>query len=191
MEGFKCGICGYLNKNNITDDNTIFKMTMRLTNNINGNTDVYINDNIAFGYSNSNLGDKNKISQPFSRIIDGIKYTIVFNGRIYNKDEIKEKLENMQCNILTYCDAELALILYAKLGNEFLDLLDGAFSLAIYNNKDASLLIITHYPRILEYIKPDFVHVMMDGKIQKTGTIDLAFEVEKDGYVGIGTGVNV
>lgn len=56
----------------------------------------------------------------------------------------------------------------------------------IEENPKTSILIITHYPRILEYIKPDFVHVMVDGKIQKTGTIDLAFEVEKDGYVGIG-----
>ncbi len=56
----------------------------------------------------------------------------------------------------------------------------------IEENPETSILIITHYPRILEYIKPDFVHVMVDGKIQKTGTIDLAFEVEKDGYVGIG-----
>ena len=116
-------------------------MTTRLTNNINGNTDLYINNNIAFGYSNSNLGDKNKLSQPFSRIIDGIKYTIVFNGRIYNKDEIKEKLKNMQCSILTNCDAELALASYAKLGNEFLNLLDGAFCLAIYNNNDNSLFL--------------------------------------------------
>ena len=61
----------------------------------------------------------------------------------------------------------------------------------IEENPEVSILIITHYPRILEYIKPDFVHVMMDGKIQKTGTLDLAFEVEKDGYIGIGTGANV
>ena len=61
----------------------------------------------------------------------------------------------------------------------------------IKDNPETSVLIITHYPRILEYIKPDFVHVMVDGKIQKTGNIDLAFEVEKDGYIGIGTGVNV
>ena len=52
-------------------------------------------------------------------------------------------------------------------------------------NKDASLLIITHYPRILEYIKPDYVHILMDGKIQKTGDINLALEIEKDGYTGI------
>ena len=55
---------------------------------------------------------------------------------------------------------------------------------------ETSILIITHYPRILEYIKPDFVHVMVDGKIQKTGSLDLAFNVEKDGYVGIGSGVD-
>ena len=54
----------------------------------------------------------------------------------------------------------------------------------IEENPETSVLIITHYPRILEYIKPDYVHVMVDGKIQKTGTINLAFEVEQDGYAG-------
>jgi Fe-S cluster assembly ATP-binding protein len=51
------------------------------------------------------------------------------------------------------------------------------------NNKDkVGVLIITHYPRILDYIKPDFVHVMMNGKIVKTGNYDLAIEIEKQGY---------
>ena len=45
-----------------------------------------------------------------------------------------------------------------------------------------SVLIITHYPRILEYIKPQFVHMMVCGKIVKTGNYDLAFEIEKKGY---------
>ncbi len=45
-----------------------------------------------------------------------------------------------------------------------------------------SVLIITHYPRILEYIKPQFVHMMVCGKIVKTGNYDLAFEIEKNGY---------
>ena len=47
------------------------------------------------------------------------------------------------------------------------------------SNPSTSVLIITHYPRILEYIKPDYVHIMNNGKIQKTGNIDLAFETEK------------
>ncbi len=49
-------------------------------------------------------------------------------------------------------------------------------------HKDTSVLIITHYPRILEYINPDFVHIMNNGKIVKTGNMDLAFDTEKYGY---------
>ena len=52
----------------------------------------------------------------------------------------------------------------------------------IKDNKDTSVLIITHYPRILEYIKPNFVHIMKEGTITKTGTMDLALEIEKNGY---------
>ena len=52
-------------------------------------------------------------------------------------------------------------------------------------NKDASLLIITHYPRILEYLKPDYVHILKDGCIQQTGDINLAFDIEKKGYSSI------
>ena len=49
-------------------------------------------------------------------------------------------------------------------------------------NKKKSFLIITHYQRLLDYIKPDFVHVLSDGKIIKTGCGDLAEELEKTGY---------
>ena len=51
-------------------------------------------------------------------------------------------------------------------------------------NTDTSLLIITHYPRILEYLHPDYVHIMVDGTIRKTGSMELALEVEKNGYHG-------
>ncbi len=50
------------------------------------------------------------------------------------------------------------------------------------NHPKTSVLIITHYPRILEYIKPQFVHMMVCGKIVKTGGYDLAFEIDKKGY---------
>ena len=49
-------------------------------------------------------------------------------------------------------------------------------------NKKKSFLVITHYQRLLDYIKPDFVHVLSDGKIVKTGCSDLAEELEKTGY---------
>ena len=51
-----------------------------------------------------------------------------------------------------------------------------------YRNKQNAFVIITHYQRLLDYIKPDFVHVLSDGKIIKTGCSDLALELEKTGY---------
>lgn len=46
----------------------------------------------------------------------------------------------------------------------------------------ASILLITHYSRMLEYLKPDYIHVVLNGKIVKTGDYTLAFEIEKNGY---------
>lgn len=48
--------------------------------------------------------------------------------------------------------------------------------------KSAGFLIITHYPRILQHITPDVVHVMIDGRIVKTGGHDLAQRIEREGY---------
>ena len=56
---------------------------------------------------------------------------------------------------------------------------DGINKLRNHNN---SFLIITHYQKLLDYITPDCVHVMMAGKIVKTGDITLASQIEKSGY---------
>jgi Fe-S cluster assembly ATP-binding protein len=47
---------------------------------------------------------------------------------------------------------------------------------------DRSFLVITHYQRLLDYIRPDVVHVLAGGKIQKTGGPELALELERNGY---------
>ena len=56
---------------------------------------------------------------------------------------------------------------------------DGVNSL---RKKDNSFLIITHYQRLLDYIKPDYVHVLMNRKIIKSGGPELALELENKGY---------
>ena len=54
----------------------------------------------------------------------------------------------------------------------------------ITNNleKNSSLLVITHYPKILTYLKPDFIHIMIDGKIIKTGGMELVHKLKETGY---------
>jgi len=52
----------------------------------------------------------------------------------------------------------------------------------VLRGKDLGVLVITHYQRILNYIKPDYVHVMMDGRIVESGGPELAFSLEEHGY---------
>ena len=49
-------------------------------------------------------------------------------------------------------------------------------------NKNNSFIIITHYERILNYVIPDFVHILSDGKIVRSGGAELAKKLEKTGY---------
>ena len=56
---------------------------------------------------------------------------------------------------------------------------DGVNSL---RNKNRAMIVITHYQRLLDYIQPDYVHVLSDGKIVRSGTKELAIELEEKGY---------
>tara|TARA_Y100001970_G_scaffold6629_1_gene7617 strand:+ start:14917 stop:15672 length:756 start_codon:yes stop_codon:yes gene_type:complete len=56
-----------------------------------------------------------------------------------------------------------------------------------FSNNENSVLLVTHYQRILNYIKPDFVHVMMDGNIVTSGDKSLALELEEKGYDWLST----
>jgi len=58
-------------------------------------------------------------------------------------------------------------------------------------NKDNAVLVVTHYQRLLDYIVPDFVHVLYKGRILKSGTKELALELEERGYDFIKNEVNV
>ena len=51
-----------------------------------------------------------------------------------------------------------------------------------FRNKENAVLLVTHYQRLLDYIIPDFVHVLYNGRIVKSGTKDLAMELEEKGY---------
>ena len=52
----------------------------------------------------------------------------------------------------------------------------------IMRKPDKAVLLITHYQRLLDYVKPDFVHVLADGRITRTGGPELAHELEREGY---------
>ncbi|HEX8447704.1 MAG TPA: Fe-S cluster assembly ATPase SufC [Sphingomonas sp.] len=55
----------------------------------------------------------------------------------------------------------------------------------IMRKPDKAVLLITHYQRLLDYVRPDFVHVLADGRIVRSGGADLALDLEREGYAGI------
>jgi len=59
-----------------------------------------------------------------------------------------------------------------------------------FRNSKRSIILITHYQRILDYLKPDKIHILMDGSIVKTGDIDLVDTLEEKGYKWIDKGNN-
>ena len=96
-----------------------------------------------------------------------------FSGGEKKKNEILQmSILNPKLSILDETDSGLD-IDALKIVSE------GVYAL---RNTENSFLIITHYQRLLNYIKPDFVHVLINGKIVKSGSSDLALELEKKGY---------
>ena len=55
----------------------------------------------------------------------------------------------------------------------------------IMRKADKAVLLITHYQRLLDYVQPDHVHVLADGRIVRSGGPELALELEKEGYAGV------
>jgi Fe-S cluster assembly ATP-binding protein len=53
-------------------------------------------------------------------------------------------------------------------------------------NAENSMIVVTHYQRLLDYIVPDYVHVLAGGRIVKSGGKELAHELERSGYAGLG-----
>ena len=96
-----------------------------------------------------------------------------FSGGEKKKNEILQmSILNPKLSILDETDSGLDI-------DALKTVADGVNSL---RKKDNSFLIITHYQRLLDYIKPDYVHVLMNGKIIKSGGHELALELENKGY---------
>jgi Fe-S cluster assembly ATP-binding protein len=51
-----------------------------------------------------------------------------------------------------------------------------------FKDENRSIIVITHYNKLLEYLTPDYIHILMDGKIIKTGGMELAKEIDENGY---------
>jgi len=139
------------------------------------------------------MGDtKKKIIRKDEKILSDACEAIIgaiFVDRGYNY--VKELVlrlwkQDINKSHITILDPKLAILDETDSGLDIDALRIVADGVNALRSKERSFLIITHYQRLLDYIKPDFVHVLVDGKIAKTGCGELALELEKVGYKEMG-----
>lgn len=130
-----CAILGVLKKD---FDKYLFKDMLELMNNRGkDSTGYYFENGISLGHKRLAIRDIEKGHQPMLYK----DYIIVYNGEIYNTDEIKSKLETLGYTFDTTSDTEVILKGYAEYKKKILDKLEGIFAFAIYNKKNKELFI--------------------------------------------------
>lgn len=130
-----CAILGVLKKD---FDIKLFKDMLELMNNRGkDSTGYYFENGISLGHKRLAIRDIEKGHQPMFYK----DYVIVYNGEIYNTDEIKNSLENLGYTFDTTSDTEVILKGYAEYKKKILDKLEGIFAFAIYNKKNKELFI--------------------------------------------------
>lgn len=137
----------------------------------------------------SNPEDKGLPIQEFRKLLiakmDYLKMDHAFAGRYLNdgfSGGEKKRAEVLQLAVLK---PEIAILDETDSGLDIDALRIVSEGVNALRNEDLGVLVITHYQRILNYIKPDYVHVMIDGRIVESGNAELALHLEEQGYAWV------
>ena len=137
-----CGFCGYVNnKEKINDEKQIRLMNDTITKRGPNDYNVYINDNVALGHTRLSIIDVTYGKQPMIKTVNNKDYVIVYNGELYNTDELRDDLTNKGYTFSTKCDTEVILTSYIEYGVNSILNFNGIFAFAIYDlNKNQIFL---------------------------------------------------
>ena len=136
-----CGICGYMQKDNIKDKDTILNMKDSILKRGNSDNNTYIYNNVALGHARLSIIDVKNGKQPMERIVNNKRYTIVYNGELYNTNLLRNILITKGCEFETECDTEVLLLLYTVFKEKMLNFINGIFAFAIYDEENNSVFV--------------------------------------------------
>jgi Fe-S cluster assembly ATP-binding protein len=114
--------------------------------------------------------------------MDSLQMDHVFAGRYLNDGFSGGEKKRAEILQLATLEPKIAILDETDSGLDIDALRTVSEGVNALRGPDLGVLVITHYQRILEYINPDFVHVMFDGRIVESGGPELAFQLEKQGY---------
>lgn len=164
-----CGITGFINfkeniKNNIS---TLKAMTDTLINRGPNAEGTYISNNVMFGHRRLIVVDPEGGKQPMKKVINGKEYVIIYNGELYNTEDLRKELIKEGCTFKAYSDTEVLLVAYIKWGVDCIKKLNGIFAFAIYDENEKRVLLA----RDVMGVKPLFYTI-------KNGTFIFGSEIK-------------
>ena len=178
-----CGIGGIININNSKiDPNIIENIKDSLEHRGPDNSSIkYINESNCFVHTRLSIIDLNdRSNQPFQN--EDKRYTLVFNGEIYNYKEIRKELEDLGVGFTTEGDTEVLLKGFIEYGPNVLEKLRGQFSFAIYDSTEESLFLardrIGIKPLYLSNNENWFIFGSEIKAIEKSGVVPFSEDVE-------------
>ena len=143
---------------------------------IDKNPDIDPTDSVKGGVSMRDFRNKMREKMAMLRMDEGFATRYVNEG--FSGGE-KKRLEMLQMAVL---EPEMAILDETDSGLDIDALRIVAEGVNAMLNPDLGVLLITHYQRLLNYIKPDYVHVLAEGRIVKSGRKELALQLEEEGY---------
>ena len=135
-----CGIVDFINKDNL-NEKIVREMGNELSHRGPDQNGVFINDQVAFQHNRLAIMDLENGIQPMTRYFDGNEYTIVYNGEIYNTEELKIELESYGVNFQTKCDTEIVLYAYIVFKEYCAEKLNGIFAFAVLDKNNNKVYI--------------------------------------------------
>src|SRR5210317_1242010 len=133
-------------------------------------------------FCNKPTADPIEFLSIISKKLDLINMSPLFLNRNINEGFSGGEKKRNEILQLILLDSELAILDETDSGLDIDALKTISMGINNFMNPSKSILLITHYQRLLDYIKPHYVHVIQDGRIIKTGSADLAKELENKGY---------
>lgn len=152
-------------------------------------TGMYLGRNVIMHHNRLAVMDISGGKQPMSAICDNRKYTIVYNGEIYNTDELKSQLKEHGAHFSTSCDTEVVLWSYIVWGQSCVEYLNGIFAFAVYDESERCLFMardrfgvkpffysfLGSTLLIASEIKALLAHPLIKPKVDKAGLWQLLF----------------
>lgn len=140
---FMCSICGLTDFHNSVENKTeiINKMNGMLKHRGIDDSGIFNFKFGSLGHNRLSIMDPKNGSQPMKAYKDGYSYTIVYNGEVYNRNELKEELEEYGIKFKTSCDTEVILYSYIVFKEKCVERLNGIFSFAIYDEEKEHIFL--------------------------------------------------